>query len=114
MQVGSEQVLAFIELLDDPGKLYESVTEGIRRDLLLAFFRGLRVYEDDEGIRIEHERTELNEALHTWQEQRRLAEADHIANEKKRASRISAEGSPLRPPRVQWFEQLNIGRADRI
>lgn len=92
MQVGSEQVLAFVELLEDPGKLYESVAEGTRRDLLLAFFRGLRVYEDDEGIRIERERTELNEALHAWQAQRRVAQADHITNEKKRASRISAEG----------------------
>ncbi|WP_188717923.1 hypothetical protein [Agrococcus terreus] len=51
------------------------------------------VYDDIEGVRIDSERTEFSRTLHEWIAQRRLAEAGHITGKKKRASRISAEGS---------------------
>jgi site-specific DNA recombinase len=93
MQFGAEQVLAFVDLLERPGELYERIPESMRRDLLLAFFSKLRVYDDPEGLRVESERTEINDTLHAWQAQQRQAATDHVADKKKRASRISAEGS---------------------
>ncbi|WP_420364227.1 hypothetical protein AAEP80_09595 [Curtobacterium sp. L3-7] len=61
--------------------------------MLLAFFSKLRVYDGPEGLRVESERTEINDPLHAWQAQQRHAAADHVADKSKRASRISAEGS---------------------
>ncbi|WP_159824967.1 recombinase family protein [Frigoribacterium sp. 9N] len=93
MKFGAEQVLAFVDLLERPGELYERVPETMRRDMLMAFFSKLRVFNESDGIEIESDRTEINATLHTWQAQQRLTEVDHTVEKKKRASRISAEGS---------------------
>ena len=93
MKFGADQVLAFVDLLERPGELYERVPEGMRRDLLLAFFSKLRVYVESDGLRIESDRTGINATLHSWQAQQRVAAADHVVGKEKGASRISAEGS---------------------
>ncbi|WP_298875309.1 hypothetical protein [uncultured Microbacterium sp.] len=49
--------------------------------------------QEYEGVRIDSERTEFSRTLHEWTAQRRLAETGHTTDKKKRASRISAEGS---------------------
>lgn len=90
---GADQVLLFLDLLERPGELYEHVPEALRRDLLLAFFDRLRVFDDVDGIGIKSDRSEMNETLHEWQSRHFLATQDDATTKKKRASRISAEGS---------------------
>lgn len=63
------------------------------RDLLLALFDKLRVFEDADGVGIESDPSEMNETLNVWQARHFLASQVAVTNEKKRASRISAEGS---------------------
>ena len=57
------------------------------------FFSKLRVYDNPGGLRVESQRTEINDTLHTWQAKQRHTATDHVADRKKRASRIYAEGS---------------------
>ncbi|WP_082822809.1 recombinase family protein [Microbacterium sp. T32] len=87
LRSGAERVLAYVDLLENPGDLYVSLAGNTRRDLLAAFFQRLIVYVEDDGLHIRPIRTDVNEALHDWQTN------THAANE--RASRVSAEGSPF-------------------
>lgn len=102
---GAEQILAFVDLLEHPGELYERMPETLRRDLLLGLFDKLRVFDDADGVGIESDRREMNETLHEWQACHFLASRVTDTNQKKRASRISAGGSltstPHLPKRVQ-------------
>ncbi len=93
LRFGAEQVLAFVDLLERPGELCERVPEALRRDLLLALFDKLRMLDDVDGVGIESDRSEINETLHEWQARHFLASQEDTTTKKKRASRISAEGS---------------------
>ncbi|WP_285137896.1 recombinase zinc beta ribbon domain-containing protein [Microbacterium sp. lyk4-40-TSB-66] len=85
LRSGAERVLAYVDLLDNPGDLYTSLARSTRHDILAAFFKRLTVFVEDDGIHIRPVRTDVNEALHEWQ-----ASAS-FTNE--RASRVSAKGS---------------------
>ena len=85
LRSGVERVLAYVDLLENPGDLYVSLAGNTRRDLLAAFSQRLVVYVEDDGIHIRLVRTDVNEALHDWQA--------NTGNTNERASRVSAEGS---------------------
>lgn len=66
LRSGAERVLAYVDLLENPGELYESLAGNTRRDLLAAFFKRLIVHVEEDGIHIRPVRTDVNEALHNW------------------------------------------------
>jgi len=87
LRSGAERVLAYVDLLENPGDLYTSLAGNPRRDLLAAFFQRLIVHVEDDGLHIHPVRTDVNEALHDWQA--------NTPTTNERASRVSAEGSPF-------------------
>lgn len=102
LRAGTNKVHGYIDLLERPGELYQSVEDGVRRDLLLALFNRILVDATDEDeVHLAGHRTELNGALHDWRSERGsepqtgtdIAEASDTTAETKGASRITAEGS---------------------
>lgn len=64
IQRGADMVFAYVDLLDDPAELYDSIVDSAKRDLLSAFFDRIDVLVSDDDLRISPQRTEINEALH--------------------------------------------------
>ncbi len=85
LRSGAERVLAYVDLLENPGDLYTSLAGSTRRDILAAFFKRLTVFVEEDGIHIRPVRTDVNGALHDWQAS--------TCSTNERASRVSAEGS---------------------
>ncbi|MGF3057584.1 hypothetical protein [Microbacterium sp. YY-01] len=61
---GVEKAYAFVDLLEDHGSLYKQLPSNVRRDLPTAFFSRLDVHVTDRNVKIDSQRTEINEALH--------------------------------------------------
>ena len=55
--------MAYLELLREPGELYQGASDAVRRDLLAAFFNRLIVYVEDDHIRVESDRNKVNTAI---------------------------------------------------
>ncbi|GAA2021716.1 recombinase family protein [Agromyces tropicus] len=106
IQRGVEQAFAHVDLLDDPGALYQRLPDNVRRDLLGAFFKRLLVRVTNGDLDIATERTEVNAALHDWNAHHRPAVVAHAPSKVKRASR-NAEGSHSLPNRVIQSKGLN-------
>ncbi|PNW08088.1 hypothetical protein C1632_15065 [Microbacterium testaceum] len=85
LRSGAGRVLAYVELLENPGELHESLAGTTRRDLLAAFFKRLIVHVEKDDVHIRPVQTDVNEAAHNWQ-------ATAVSKNEK-ASRVSAEGS---------------------
>ncbi len=94
IQHGVDKAFAYAELLEEPGRLYQTVPDSVRRDLLGAFFKRLLVRINDGGLTVTSERTEVNATLHDWRTQHRFAIAAEAAEKRRRAPRDLAEGSP--------------------
>lgn len=75
IQRGVEKAFAYVDLLDDPGALYQRLRDNVRRDLLAAFFKRLFVRVTDGDLDIATEQTEVNAALHESQAHHHLASA---------------------------------------
>ncbi len=60
LQFGAEKALEYLELLKNPGELYNQAPENVRRELLLAFFKRLFVYVENDHVRVEGERNATN------------------------------------------------------
>ena len=99
LRLGAERVLAYVDLLENPGDLYVSLAGNTRRDLLAAFFQRPIVYVEDDGIHVRPVRTDVNEALHDWQA--------NTAPTDERAFRVSAEGSSSSTPRGNLSDGLS-------
>ncbi len=93
IQRGADMVFAYVDLLDDPAELYDSIVDSAKRDLLGAFFDRIDVLVSDDDLRVSPQRTEINEALHEWKSQHRFNSLPETSEQTRRASRISAEGS---------------------
>ncbi len=93
IQHGVDKAFAYADLLDEPGRLYQTVPDSVRRDLLSAFFTRLLVRITDGDLTVTSERTEVNATLHDWRAQRHFAGEVETARKTKRASRDLAEGS---------------------
>ncbi|WJX99924.1 zinc ribbon domain-containing protein [Curtobacterium sp. 458] len=107
IQRGADMVFAYVDLLDDPAELYESIVDSAKRDLLGAFFDRIDVLVSDDDLRISPQRTEINEALHEWKSQHSFNSQPETFEETRRASRISAEGSPADLNRLTQSKGLN-------
>ena len=92
IQQGVDKAFAYVDLLEEPGRLYQSVPDSVRRDLLGAFFKRLLVRVTDGDLYVSTERTEVNAILHEWRAHH-LASTAEKTGTKKRASRYLAEGS---------------------
>ena len=60
---GVSTILGYLELLQEPGRLYEIANDQARRELLQALFERILV-EDSDGVDAEGQRTEPNAAIH--------------------------------------------------
>lgn len=67
LQYGADKAMTFLSILGNPGGTYRGAPEDVRRDMLTALFRRLRVYVDGDRIRIEVERSTANAALRELQ-----------------------------------------------
>src|SRR5690606_38896238 len=94
IQHGADKAFAYADLLEEPGRLYQTVPDSVRRDLLGAFFKRLLVRVSDSDLTVTSERTDVNATLQDWRAQHRLAEMSEAQRKTKRASRDLAEGSP--------------------
>ncbi|MCU1470297.1 MAG: recombinase family protein, partial [Glaciihabitans sp.] len=63
LKYGAEKAMAYLELLREPGELYQGASDAVRRDLLAAFFNRLIVYVEDDRIRVESDRNRVNTAI---------------------------------------------------
>ncbi|MCZ4327271.1 hypothetical protein, partial [Brachybacterium paraconglomeratum] len=100
IQSGADAVFAYVDLLENPRELYLTLPDTVRHSLLAAFFARLRVYVSGGELSVKAERTMVNTALHSWQEQHRLelSQAESAGEcgceHENRASRVST-GSPV-------------------
>ncbi len=92
LKYSADAALAFLDLLADPGRLYEGASDAVRRNLLTAFFTQLVVHVTDTGVTIEPTRNEANRALRELNGKIRLARDEHMA-EQTRTPRTSARSS---------------------
>lgn len=106
IQQGVDKAFAYVDLLEEPGRLYQSVPDSVRRDLLGAFFKRLLVRVTDGDLYVSTERTEVNAILHEWRAHH-LASTAEKTGTKKRASRDLAEGSHSVPLRSIQSKGLN-------
>lgn len=60
IQHGVEKAFAYVDLLEEPDQLYQSVPDSVRRDLLGASFQRLLVRVSDGNLEAIPERTEVN------------------------------------------------------
>ena len=107
IQHGVEKAFAYVDLLEEPGQLYQSVLDSVRRDLLGAFFKRLLVRVSDGTLEVTPERTEVNATLHAWRSQHRLVDGSAKSPETKRASRDLAKDSHSVPRRSIQSKGLN-------
>jgi site-specific DNA recombinase len=63
LNYGAEMALAYIELLRNPGQLYQGADSLVRRELLTALFKKLKVYVHEESVSVISARTGVNTAL---------------------------------------------------
>ncbi len=92
LRYSAETALAYLQLLRNPGELYKNAPDSVRRDLLEAFFSRLRVYEDGETVRLEADRTEVNQSFREVAAAVRTARRSAAAG-KSKTPRISAGSS---------------------
>ncbi len=67
LQVGSETLVTYLKVLDDPGELYGRAPDSARRELNLAFFE--RLYIDEHRVVdavLTEPILEINEAARSW------------------------------------------------
>ncbi len=107
IQQGVDKAFAYADLLEEPGRLYQTVPDNVRRDLLGAFFKRLLARITDGDLTVTSERTEVNATLHDWRAQHHLSEAAEEPRKTKRAPRDLAEGSPSVLHRVIQSKGLN-------
>lgn len=67
LQYGSETALAYIDLLREPGYLYQRASDTVRRDLLTAYFSRLVVRVDGNRVQITGERNQANRQIRELQ-----------------------------------------------
>ena len=65
LRFGAERAQAALELVRDPGALYDALPENSRRELLQSLFTSLRAKVTKEDTKTDARRTVGNEALHT-------------------------------------------------
>jgi hypothetical protein len=109
IQCGADMVFAYVDLLDDPAELYDSIVDSAKRDLLGAFFDRIDVLVNDEHLRVSPQRTEINEALHEWKSQHSFNSLPETSEETRRAPRISAKGSSSDLNRLIAAERVAVG-----
>ena len=107
IQHGADMVFAYVDLLDDPVELYDSIVDSAKRDLLGAFFDCIDVLVRDDDLRVSPQQTEIDEAVHEWKSQHSFNSQPETSGETRRASRISAEGSSADLNRLTQSEGLN-------
>ncbi len=103
LKYGAEKALAYLELLRDPGELYRGAPDAVRRDLLAAFFNRLIVYVEDDHIRVESDRNEVNTAIRELHARAGLTEVRH-AQIKTKTPRRQAGSSVVEEPRTSSFD----------
>lgn len=103
LNYSADAALAYLDLLVDPGSLYQRASEAVRRDLLTAFFTCLVVYVTTDGIKIETERNDANNGLRELHGQLELARPEHTPD-KKIAPRTSARSDSSINPEVSSFD----------
>ena len=74
LQYGTDTALAYIDLLREPGNLYQRASDTVRRDLLTAYFSRLILRVEDNRLRITGERNQANRQIRELQGQRVLEE----------------------------------------
>lgn len=99
LEYGAEKVLGYIDLLEDPGKLYRDAPDATRRELLAAFFEKLLIEEAD-GTHVTSKRSTVSAALHDLGADAHLVSAQHVATNKKipRTSAEDPSGTDLMSP----------------
>lgn len=94
LKYGAEKAMAYLELLREPGELYRSASDAVRRDLLAAFFNRLIVYVEDDRICVESDRNSVNTTIRELHAQTQPAEAAH-APMKPKTPRDQARSSAV-------------------
>lgn len=101
---GAEGALAYLDLLVAPGRLYESASDAVRRDLLTAFFTKIVVYVTDGGLRLKSERHEANNALREVHGHVEIAREPQMSD-KEKAPRTSTRSASPNSPKASSFDQ---------
>ena len=76
LQYGADTALAYIDLLGEPGDLYQRASDTVRRDLLTAYFSKLIVRVEDNKIQITGERNDANRGIREVHSRQDAASAD--------------------------------------
>lgn len=63
LRYGAEKLLAYVDLLEQPGKLYEHAPDTVRRELLMALFAKLFVETVDHQVDVTGSRHAVNTAV---------------------------------------------------
>lgn len=95
LQYGTDTALAYIDLPREPGRLYTSASDTVRRDLLTAFFENLTVRVEDNRLQVTGTRQAVNMRVHEISAELKLSEAGE--HPEKTRTPLSQEGSSGRP-----------------
>jgi site-specific DNA recombinase len=90
---GAATILGYLELLEEPGRLFEMADDQARRELLLALFERLLVEESD-GVDTQGQRTAPNEAIHSVEP---LLDGDEKRNDLRREAEVDSPNEPREP-----------------
>lgn len=93
---GAEKAIAYIDLLENPGELYQNAPEDVRRDLLEALFSRLVVVLKDHDLTIYGERNEANQAARQIASQVRLSNDTTVATREQKIPGKTAEDLSIR------------------
>ena len=94
LKYGAEKALVYLELLREPGELYRSGSDAVRRDLLAAFFNRLVVYVDDDRVVVEGERNRVNAGIRELHAQTSATQAVHAVGKSKTPRREARSSVP--------------------
>ena len=97
LKYGAEKAMAYLELLREPGELYQSASDAVRRDLLAAFFNRLILYVEDDHIRVESDRNRVNTTI------RELHASTTLDVQKQKTPRDQAGSSVVEKSRSSSF-----------
>lgn len=93
---GVSTILGYLDLLHEPGRLFEKADDQARRELLQALFERILV-EESEGVDAQGQRTQPNEAIHSLEPLLGAADKAVKRNDPCKAAGVETSDSPNAP-----------------
>lgn len=90
LKYGAEMALAYLDLLREPGKIYENAPDSVRRDMLTALYSEILINAEEGAVEAEPMQSEANTLIRSMQ----ASESPEMSQnaKKKKAPRANTRG----------------------